>query len=594
MTSSSSDLPQDIAACHALLGELLEEHEQHEALREQQAATIAVQSEALAEKDRKLAEQQQTIVEQQMTIDRLVADLALLKRSLFGSRRERYLDDPRQGVLFDATQLEESNKPAAQDDGQEPEPNAKPRPRRSSKGRGRRVFPDFLPRTPIHHKLNDEEIPEPLRNDPSAKRFFKKTGEQLEWEPPKLYVIEHYQEVIARDEPTGETTMITAPKPPQLIDSFAGPSLLAYLTASRFADHLPYYRLEDILSRCGFRIGRSTQWRWMFALAERVQPLVALMRQRVLLSLVLGVDETPVWMLRPAVLGSAKSYLWGTVGDRSHPYDCFYFTVDRARAGPEAFLSGFRGYLQSDAYVCYERIALRSEAILKVACWAHGRRKFEEVHFTGPSVRTHTAMGDFQRLYDIEHRARELTDQQRYALRQQQAKPIVTALHAWLLERYQHELPKSKLRGAIGYMVNRWEAFERYLEHGAIPIDNNRTEASLKYAILGRKAWLFFGNDRGGEAAATLFTLTKSCNRHRIDPYAYLRDVYARLPVMPESALATLLPDHWIQEHPEHRIQHRVDEVVQRAERKRRRRQRREALCGSWEKDDDSLGRKNV
>jgi hypothetical protein len=128
-------------------------------------------------------------------------------------------------------------------------------------------------------------------------------------------------------------------------------------------------------------------------------------------------------------------------------------------------------------------------------------------------------------------------------------------------------------------MVNRWEAFQRYLEHGAIPIDNNRTEASLKYAILGRKAWLFFGNKRGGEAAATLFTLTKSCNRHHIDPYAYLHDVYTRWPSLRESELETLLPDRWIEEHPEHRIQERVAETHERAERKRRRRaQRRLAL----------------
>ena len=119
-------------------------------------------------------------------------------------------------------------------------------------------------------------------------------------------------------------------------------------------------------------------------------------------------------------------------------------------------------------------------------------------------------------------------------------------------------------------MVNRWEAFERYLEHGAIPIDNNQTEASLKFPILGRKAWLFFGNENGGETAATLFTLTKSCNRHRVDPYAYLRDVYTRLPTLPESELDTLLPDRWVQQHPEHLIQERVDEAIQRAQRKRK------------------------
>jgi transposase len=196
-------------------------------------------------------------------------------------------------------------------------------------------------------------------------------------------------------------------------------------------------------------------------------------------------------------------------------------------------------------------------------------------------VRTHTALGYFGRLYDIEDRARPLSDQQRYDLRQQEAKPIVTSFHEWLLEQVERELPKSKLRSAIGYMSNRWNAFQRYLEHGAIPIDNNRTEAALKYAILGRKAWLFFGNARGGETAATLFTLTKSCNRHRVDPYAYLRDVYTRLPSLRESELESLLPDRWIQQHPEHRIQQRVAEAVQRAERKRLRRAgRRQRLRG--------------
>jgi transposase len=376
-------------------------------------------------------------------------------------------------VLFDAVQLpEEMQATAAAECNEQP---VEAKPRRTSRGRGRRVFPDFLSRSAVHHHLNEEEIPEELRNDPAAKRFFKMTGEILEYEPPKLHVVEHYQEVIARDEPTGQTTMITAPKPAPLIDAFAGPGLLAHLTASRFADHLPYYRQEDILSRCGFRIERSTQCRWMSALAERLRPLVDLMRRRALRSLVLGVDETPVRMLSLAPAGSVKAYLWGAVGDRGHPYDCFYFTVDRARAGPEAFLSGFRGYLQSDAYVCYERIALESEEILKVGCWAHARRKFEEVHFTAASVRTHTAMGYFGRLYDIEDRARPLSDGERYELRQQEVRPIVSSFHEWLREHSERELPKSKLRSAVGYMLNRWDAFERYLEHGAIPIDNNRT-----------------------------------------------------------------------------------------------------------------------
>ena len=210
------------------------------------------------------------------------------------------------------------------------------------------------------------------------------------------------------------------------------------------------------------------------------------------------------------------------------------------------------------------------------------------LHLIGKSAPHHTALAGslksylwyFQRLYDIEDRGRDLTEPQRYELRQREAGPIVAEFHQWLVELHQHELPKSKLRGAIGYMTNRWEAFERYLECGAIPIDNNRVEAALKYAILGRKAWLFFGNPQAGKTAAILFTLTKSCNRHCVDPFAYLRDVYTRLPTMPASELESLLPDRWIAEHPEHRIQERVDESRQRARRTRARRASRRRLQG--------------
>jgi transposase len=560
MDSAGMNLPQDLAACHALLA--------------QQAETIAGQQATIAA-------QQATLDAQQVTIDGLMADVALLKRSLFGSRRERFVDDPRQGYLFESTELKGGETSTVAKTDEEPQPETSLPRHRTSHGRGRRVFPAFLPRKPLHHRLNDEDIPAELRNDPAARRFFKKTSEQVEFEPPTLYVIEHYQEVIARDDETGEATMVTAAKPPQLIDAYIGPGFLAYLTASRFADHLPYYRQEDILSRYGFRIGRSTQWRWMFALAEGVQPLVDLMRRSVLRSRVLGVDETPVTMLTGDPKGSRKSYLWGAVGDQDHPYDCFYFTINRSRDGPEQFLSDYRGYLQSDAYICYELITQANEAVLRVGCWAHARRKFEELNFAAPSVRTHTALGYFQRLYDIEDRARDLSEPERYALRQREARPIVREFHQWLVEHSERELPKSKLRAAIGYMINRWEAFERYLECGAIPIDNNRTEAILKFAVLGRRAWLFFGNEQGGAAAANLFTLTKSCNRHRVDPFAYLRDVYTRLPMLPASELESLLPDRWIREHPEHLIQERVDEARQRAQRTRIRRAWRRRLLPS-------------
>ena len=199
-----------------------------------------------------LAKYQETIADQQQTIENLAADNALLKRSLFGCRRERFTDDPAQTLLFDTTT---PDSPEPDDEDEQP----KKKKKRTSKGRQPRVFPEFLPREEQKHYLKPEDIPEEMRDNPDVRRFFKKVGETLEMTPMQLKVVEQFQEVIALDRPNETTMMVAAKRPVPLIQSFAGPSLWAYLTVSRFADHLPYYRLEDILGRSGFRIDRSTQ-----------------------------------------------------------------------------------------------------------------------------------------------------------------------------------------------------------------------------------------------------------------------------------------------------------------------------------------------
>jgi hypothetical protein len=205
----------------------------------------------------------------------------------------------------------------------------------------------------------------------------------------------------------------------------------------------------------------------------------------------------------------------------------------------------------------------------------HGRRKFEACHHLGATRQTRTALSYFRKLFDIEDMYRPSSDEVRLAARQEKSKPIVEAFHEWLNTERLHQLPKSKLTGAINYMLNRWESFTRFLEAGAIPMDNNAAERALKYPILGRKAWLFFGNQTAGETAAKLFTLTKTCNRLRIDPFAYLQDLYVRLPTTSPEELPSLLPDRWIEDHPQHLIQQRVYEALDRAQRARERRAER-------------------
>jgi transposase len=553
MSTPGSELPHNISSCHAVI--------------EQLRAKLRHATARVSHLEALLAEHQDTVAEQQETITQLSEDNKLLKRCLFGSRRERF-EDPAQTFLFDAKSLESDTS------NREPPKIPKRRKKRTSKGRQRRVFPEFLPREEQRHLLAEADIPEDLRNSPQARRFFKKVGEHVELTPMQFKVIEEYQEVIAVDQADATTTMIAARRPPSLIQSFAGTSLLAYLTVSRFADHLPYYRLEDILGRSGLHIDRSTQWRWMRRLAQGVTPLVDLMWELARQSQVLAMDETPVRELG-GPRTTLKGYLWCGVGDVNHPYDCFFYSSDRRSIRPETYLAGFRGYLLTDAYVGYERIGELWPDVIKASCWAHGRRKFEECHHLGKTEKTHAALAYFRQLFDLEDLYNQRRLEARLLARREKSQPIVDAFYEWLQRERSSQLPKAKLLGAINYMLNRWDSFQQFLECGMLPLDNNAAERALKYPILGRKAWLFVGNPEAGETAAKLITLTKTCNRLHIDPMAYLQDVYARLPTMSSDELPSLLPDRWLQDHPQHRLPKRVQEAIERAQRARERRAER-------------------
>jgi transposase len=555
MTSPHDPRPANLAACHQRIGQL-------EAIVATREATIAAH--------------EATNSELRQTIELLSADNALLKRELFGSRRERFVDDepqlPPPADPSPAAPSTTETEPAPQL--QEEPPPQQEKKKRTSSGRRRRKFPECLPREQRRFYLQPEDIPAEMRDNPRARRFFKKIGEILEVIPLQLKVVEQYQEVIVLDQDDERSAAVAASRPARLIKSFASPSLLAYLTVSRFADHLPYYRLEDITGRSGYRIERSTQWRWMRELSKGVTRLTDLMWRRIRQSAVLNVDETYVQEL----CGQGQTltgYLWAGVGDAQHPYDCFAYTSSRRCAGPEEFLRGFQGYLVADAYIAYERIGELWPGVSKATCWIHARRGFEACHKLGPTRHTRRAMNFFQRLFDIEDRYRTADSAARHAARQAQSKPIVDEFHAWLEDVGKTRLPKDKLLGAIRYLLDRWPSFLRFLESGDIPLDNNAAERALKFPILGRKAWLFVGNAAAGHTAAKLFTLTKTCNRLHIDPFAYLQDVYARLPTTTDDDLERLLPDHWIAEHPQHLIPERVQEAHDRALRARERREQR-------------------
>jgi transposase len=430
------------------------------------------------------------------------------------------------------------------------------------------------------HELSEEERRCPCCGKLRVK-VSEEISEQLEFQPASFYVNEHVRYIYACHDETCTANMVTAPKPPQPIEKgLAGPGMLAFAVSSKLAEHLPLNRLEDVTARYGFHIARSTLCDWMASSAQLVRPLYDLMVRKVLKSKVLGTDDTTVPVRDEQLDHTRTGYFWAYVGDENHPYICYDFTTSHARDGPQRFLQGFEGYLQADAYSGYIEIASQSNGKIQHAgCWAHARRYYHRARDKAPTQAVHEALSYIQRLYDVEDEAASLSREERLALRQQRSAGILHEFHTWLTRQAADVLPQSPLGEAVQYTLNQWESLSLFLRDGDVPLDNNRTEHALRQQVLGRVNWLFVGSERGGETAAVLYTLVATCKRLRIDSFAYLRDVFTRLPqISDESELEDLLPDRWAHEHPEHRMVHREQQASQARERRRQRRARRREL----------------
>jgi hypothetical protein len=286
---------------------------------------------------------------------------------------------------------------------------------------------------------------------------------------------------------------------------------------------------------------------WMRACADLVSPLYELMKQQVLGSKALQTDDTPVPVLDPKLPRTRTGRIWTYVGDGRHPYTVYDYTPNRSCDGPEAFLKDFRGYLQADAYFGYDHFYEEPErGIEEVACWAHARRKHYEAQ-SSDLVRATVMLAYIRLLYDVKREARDrkLDGEARRALRQKKAKPILDDIHTYLEREQPQVLPKSPEGEAIAYTLANWKALTRYCDDGDLEIDNNGAERSLRGVPVGRRNWTFYGSDNGGRTAAVLNSLIATSKRLGIDPFAYLRDLFAHISSHPQTRLAELLPDNW-------------------------------------------------
>lgn len=483
-----------------------------------------------------------TLQERDRRIGQLSSQLEALKRRLFGKRSEKL--DPDQLLLeLGAWLITQPPEAPAPQPVVPAEKDSAPR----KKGHGRGRLPEHLPRqrTEYHPAPADCVCRECQVN---LRRIGEEVSEQLEYVPASLFIREHARIKYACPQCQGNVVIGTLPLQP-IAKGIPGPGLLAHVLTSKYADHLPLHRQEGIFQRHGVELSRKTLCGWVAAGAAQLKPLVEVMKKEVLCSRKIHTDDTtvPVRDLERDSMRTGR--LWIYIGDAEHEHLVFDYTPDRKRDGPQGFLSGYKGYLQADAYGGYDGVYApqgkeREPGAIEVACWAHARRKFFD-SMSSDSGRAVLALGYIRALYAIEKQARDLSTEERHALRGREAPRILAAFKAWLEGEAPKVMPKSPMGEAITYACGQWVALTRYLEDGILEIDNNRAERALRRVAIGRKNWMFAGSDEGGHRAAIIYSLVASCAALKIDPYSYLRDVLQRLPSCPPDELKNLVPKAW-------------------------------------------------
>ncbi|SPY55676.1 ISPpu14, transposase Orf3 [Pseudomonas aeruginosa] len=494
----------------------------------EQLRTLAAQLLSQVDTMGRKIQRDETIIEQ------LTHEIAILKRHKFAKRSEQI--SPAQGSLLDDllnTDLEaidaelQALRPAPASDETRQQPKRAP-------------LPPQLPRTVISHEPDSTECACGCQ----LQRIGEDVSEKLDYTPGVFTVEQHVRGKWACRQCE---TLIQAPVPAQVIDKgIPTAGLLAHVMVAKFADHLPLYRQEKIFARAGLAIPRSTLAQWVGQTGVQLQPLVDALREAVLAQQVIHADETPVQMLAPGEKKTHRAYVWAYCTTPFSALKAVVYEFSPSRAGEHArnFLGTWSGKLVCDDFAGYK--ASFEQGISEIGCMAHARRKFFDLHVANKSQLAEQALHAIGGLYEIERQAKDMSDEDRWRLRQEKAAPVAEKLHEWMLTQRERVPEGSATAKALDYSLKRWVALTRYLDDGAVPIDNNAVENQIRPWALGRSNWLFAGSLRSGKRAAAIMSLIQSARMNGHDPYAYLKDVLTRLPTQKASGIEQLLPHQWM------------------------------------------------
>lgn len=460
-----------------------------------------------------------------------------LVRQVFGGGRSEKLS-PDQLEMFDDT--------PGQPEACAEQPTAAQAPKKTRKRHLRR--PRYPENLPVVEEVLD---PEPVKANPSHYRQIgAEVSEQLDYEPGRFFLRKQIRRTwVKRNAP--DAVPVTAELPPKLLDrGLLAPGLLAHIVVGKYADHLPLYRQEQIFKqRYDVHLGRNTLCRAVDLVAGWLQPIARRMFENQLAGGYVQLDETPVRFLGDKPGKASKGYLW--VCNSPHGDTVFHWAAGRGYEHLQRWLpADFDCVIQTDEYKPYDKLAADFEVPAHAHCWAHVRRRFYQALEAGEHpARNRWILHQIGLLYQIESRLREqkADPKLRAAVRAWQSHPVLKRLFLVLeqmLKKGKYK-PKTLTGTAIAYTLRQREGLQVYVDRGQVEIDNNLIENAIRPTALGRKNWLFIGDEKAGWRSAVIYTILQSCKTYGIDPYAYLKDVLERLPQMKIQEIDQITPSTW-------------------------------------------------
>ena len=529
----------------ALLQERDEMYQELSRLRE-------IDNGALDKADAVIKEKDETIRKMEGMILQFKDQLAWYRRKLWKSSSEKYIpQDPNQRKIdFDGLDVLPQEEKAIQEAEKEVISYERKKPEKEKQQPVRLSLPANLRR--------EEEIIEPDGIDENWVKIGEEVTEILEHKPGELYVRrivrpkyalkKNLQQQNEENEETTDTIKIgTLPLLP-LPRSNAGPSLLAELLIGKYMHHLPFHRQLAIFKQNGISIPASTVNGWFKNSSDLLRALYDRLRELVLATDYIQVDESTVPVIDNEKHRAVKAYLWVV---RSVMQNLMFFHYDRGSRAQKVvvgLLKGYQGAVQTDGYEAYS-IYENKKGVLLLGCWAHARRKFTEALSEDPSGAQY-ALEQISMLYKIEDMASDqnMNFEQCAELRKRLAYPLMCAFEKWIVKYYPKVLPKGRMGRALSYTYSLFHRLSRYHLDGRYQIDNNLVENAIRPLALGRKNYMFCGNHDSAENAAIMYSLLGCCKACGVNPMEWLTDVLSKIPAYNNDYsrdLADLLPHRW-------------------------------------------------